>query len=481
MPPPDVVADANKALALALRPPLPGDRVHMLGIGGVGMAGLALLLKSTGWDVTGCDAYPGPLLSWLSTKDIDVTVGHDPVHLARSPRFLVRSPAVSWNEPELLAAVRAGIPVIDRGRLLPELLKARKTIAVAGTHGKTTTACMAAWCLAHAGRPHSYCIGGVSPGLGAVARVDANGWMVVEADESDGTLKHYEPEVAVITSMDLDHVDYFHDQEQVLDVFGTFADNAKTLVIHEDAAATFPSRPTGMVSFGCSERATWRASRISLDADGSSFDLTVDGLSCRSVRLSVPGKHNILNALAAMAAGRTAGLDYDEMIAALNTFQLPKRRYEQVAVGNGIVVISDYAHHPVEIAALLDQARLSGPDRIIAVFQPHRYSRTKAFREQFIDVLSTLDALILVPVYAASEPRVEDGTSDVLLTSCRQRQVAGVELADSVADAWTRLRRIWRKGDLVLIIGAGDVDQIGTWAAEYFSGQSTNQRTEKSS
>lgn len=470
MPPPDAATKGSEiALALASRAPQPGERVHMLGIGGVGMAGLALLLKSNGWDVSGCDAYPGSLLNWLQSKDIPSTVGHDPIHLTPPPTFLVRSPAVSWNEPELQAASRAGLPIVDRGRLLPELLKSRDTIAVAGTHGKTTTSSMVAWLLASAGQPHSFCIGGVCPGLGAVARIETTGWMVVEADESDGTLKYYTPDVGVITSMDLDHVDYFHDEARLHDVFGTFAGNADKLIVPEDETAAFRSRPGGIVSFGFGETAGWRATQVTLTPIGSSWELTVDGAHCGTVILPVPGRHNILNAMAAMAAGQAAGLDIQTMVKAWSTFQLPKRRYEQVAAGNGIRVISDYAHHPVEIAALLDQTRLSCPKRIIAVFQPHRYSRTKAFREQFADVLSTVDALILVPVYSASEPYLADGTSDVLMRSCQHRQMTGVQLADSVVDAWLRLQHVWREEDLVLIIGAGDVDQIGPWAAGYFS------------
>ena len=464
--PRDAALMADETLRAAVRPPTPGDRVHMLGIGGVGMAGLALLLKEKGWDVSGCDAYPGPLLAWLNDLGIPAVVGHDPNHLATQPTLLVRSPAVAWNEPELQAACAAGIPVIDRGRLLPELLKSRPTIAVAGTHGKTTTASMIAWCLAAAGRPHSYCIGGVCPGLGSVARVDTEGWTVVEADESDGTLRYYAPEVAVITSMDLDHVDYFHEPSRLTDVFGAFADNAPSLIVPEHESAAFQAHTGGVVSFGFGEDATWRAVDVVMTATGSQFNVMVAGVHKATVGLSVPGRHNIANALAAMAAGQQAGLTMAEMVAALAAFQLPKRRFELVASGQGIRVISDYAHHPVEISALIEQARLSNPKRIVAVFQPHRYSRTKAFLESFTEVLSTLDEVILAPVYAASEPFIEGGTSDTLFEACRRRGLNKTHNSISVSHAFELLRAVWREGDLVLIIGGGDVDQIGGWAAD---------------
>jgi UDP-N-acetylmuramate--alanine ligase len=448
----------------------------MLGIGGVGMAGLALLLKEKGWQVSGCDAYPGPLLTWLNDLGISAVVGHDPDHLSSALMFLVRSPAVPWSEPELQTAMAAGIPVIDRGRLLPELLKSRPTIAVAGTHGKTTTASMIAWCLAASGRPHSYCIGGVCPGLGSVARVDTEGWTVVEADESDGTLRYYVPDIAVITSMDLDHVDYYNEPSRLNDVFGTFAGQAQKLIVPENEAMAFQTRTGGVVSFGFGEKAAWRAVDVVMTANGSQFDVMVEGAHQGTVCLSVPGRHNIANALAAMAAGQWVGLTMVEMIAALAAFQLPRRRYELVASGQGIQVISDYAHHPVEISALLDQARLSNPKRIVAVFQPHRYSRTKAFRESFAEVLSKMDEVILVPVYAASEPFIEGGTSNELYASCHHRGFRKVQKSTSVRHAWELLRQVWRAGDLVLIIGAGDVDQIGTWAAEMLGLTITNNR-----
>jgi len=441
--------------------------VHMTGIGGVGMAGLALLLQRVGWTVSGCDAYDGPLLTWLRGKGIACAVGHNPQHVESKPDLIVRSPAVQLEEPELRQARDLRIPVVSRGRLLPLLLKNYTSIAVAGTHGKTTTASMIAWILDRVGESTSFCIGGICPGLDAVARAEAGGFMVVEADESDGTLRHYAVDIAVITSMDLDHVDFFAEASSHVQTFSQFArQSGKLIYSGEDALAIAAAagHPAG-ISFGISAAVDVRATDIELGAQRSVFTAHLPGRPPANVVLGVTGQHNVLNALAALAAVDQAGVDLAKAVVALSGFQLPRRRFEVVAKGRGITVISDYAHHPVEIAALLAQARLLNPRRILAVFQPHRYSRTKAFRKEFADVLRSVDELILAPVYAASEPFLEGGTSDDLVPLLVERGMKELKRADSVADAWAKVQATWRKGDLVLVIGAGDVDFIGKWAA----------------
>lgn len=461
----------EEALAVFARGPEPDARIHLLGIGGVGMAGLALLVKSLGWRVDGCDAYPGPLLSWLAGQGIHATVGHGPEHLVPRPAALVRSPAVSWNEPELQEARRAGIPVIDRGRLLPVLLRGRRTVAVAGTHGKTTTASMIAWCLAASGQPVSYCIGGVCPGLDAVARIEPQGWIVVEADESDGTLQYYHPDVGVVTTMDLDHVDYYRDEAAMTAIYRAFAEQSGHVVL--PSAGTGSCRagfPGTAVTFGWDAADGARATGVHLEAGGSTFVAEMAGLAPLTVHLAIPGRHNVSNALAALAAVRMCGVEPEVAARALAAFRLPRRRFETVVDAAGIRVISDYAHHPVEIAALIDQALLLVPRRTLAVFQPHRFSRTRAFRSEFIDVLSRLDHVMLAPVYSASEPFVEGGTSADLQQEAERRGLTRIALSDSLESAWARLRDGLQPGDLVLIIGAGDVDKIGPWAAHHVTG-----------
>ncbi len=436
--------------------------LHMAGAGGVGMAGLALLMRQQGWRVSGCDAAEGSLVPWLRQQGIPVAVGHDPGHLdVDPPDAIIRSPAVVREEAELREAARRGIPVLDRGEVLPVLLRAYRTAAIAGTHGKTTTASMLAWILEKAGRHPSFCIGGVCPNLGMVARAAAMDAMVVEADESDGTLRWYRPDVAVITSVDLDHVDYFPDEAALTGLYRAFA-AASRVVVRPHAA---PALTSSDRTFGLAEGADVQAVGISLSADGSCSTLVIDGAPAGSLVLGVSGEHNVLNALAATAAAQAWSVPVAVVLDALSSFQLPRRRFEEVARGRGLRMISDYAHHPVEIAALLAQARLQKPRRLIGVFQPHRYSRTRAFKKEFAGVLSSLDYLVLAPVYAASEPEMAGGTSRDLYEEFLSPGEGGVELAGSLEEAWSKLNSVAREGDLILLIGAGDVEIIGTWAS----------------
>lgn len=447
------------------------SNVHLVGVGGIGMAGLAVLLRRRGCRVSGCDAVENPLFGWLRPQGIVCTAGHDPAHLENRPEWIVRSPAVSLDHPELLEARRQGIPVVDRGRVLPLLLRQYRTVAVAGTHGKTTTATMVAWILQYSGRPVSYCIGGISPLLGPVARVQPGDLMVVEADESDGTLQYYAPEVAVITNMDLDHVDYYQNEESLRCVYGRFIRQSRIVIIPWGEKERLAPGPTGQrrITYGVSGDADIRADAVEEDADGISFDLVISQQVRGRVRLGVPGRHNLLNALAATAAVLAWGVPAEAIAPALALFRLPRRRYETVALGSGIRVISDYAHHPAEIRALLAQARLGVKGRLVAVFQPHRYSRTKAFKDAFVRELTGLDHLVLVPVYAASEPLVEGGTTLDLLEAFRQQGIHGVVFAENLEAAWSDVCATARAGDVVLVIGAGDVEKIGQWAAAYWN------------
>jgi UDP-N-acetylmuramate--alanine ligase len=445
-------------------------RAHLIGIGGVGMAGVARLLQARGWQVDGCDAGDGALMAWLRGAGIPAVVGHDPAHLIGRPDMVVRTPAVHRDNPEIAAARAAGIPVIERGRLLPLLLDRHTVIAVAGTHGKTTTASMLAWCVRAAGRPCSFCIGGIAPGLDAVAHAEADGIMVIEADESDGTLRDYVVDTAVITTTDLDHVDHFDHPDKLAATYRTFAAAARRLIypVGEARADWYPVEHTGAWSFGLDEAgAMVRAEEVVLAATDSTFTVCEADGGRHPVRLGVPGRHNVANALAAWAALRSHGMEPRDLAAALARFRLPQRRFEQRMTGRGILVISDYAHHPVEIASLLAQTRLARPQRMIGVFQPHRYSRTRYFRDAFAAVLGEMDRVALVPVYAASEPSIAGGTTEDLYRACLARGDGGrVVQRESLEAAWTWLQGEVRRGDVVLIIGAGDVEQVVGWAEQ---------------
>lgn len=437
----------------------------MTGIGGVGMAGLALLLSKTGRKVSGCDASGNSLMRWLEGQGIMCRTGHDPSHLVEEqPGFIVRSPAVSFDEPELREAAARGIPVLDRGEVLPAWLRDRTTAAVAGTHGKTTTASMLAWILEVAGKQPSFCIGGICPNLGAVARLGSGEETIVEADESDGTLALYHADIAVITSMDWDHVDFYKDAESQRAVYRRFAAHSAQVIVPFEEQPGLAGQ--NVITFGFSPEANVRASEVMLRADGSRFRLFMEGQDTGFIELGVSGEHNVRNALAAIAAARLWDTPLEAIFAALRSFRLPGRRFELVACGNGVRVIGDYAHHPVEIDALLAQTRLLESRRMVAIFQPHRYSRTRVFKKAFARSLSTLDAVMLAPVYAASEPPVEGGSSADLFVAVQALMGDRVKLAESLEAAWSWLKHEVREGDLLLVIGAGDVEKVVTWARE---------------
>jgi UDP-N-acetylmuramate--alanine ligase len=440
----------------------PESRVHLMGAGGIGMAGLARLLAAKGLRVTGCDGGAPRTLAWLRRCGIDVVTGHDPAHLD-GVDWAVFSPALAPGHPERAAAEKRGLPLFRRGQVLPVLAETWRTIAVAGTHGKTTTSSMAAHILRACGVDASWCIGGELPPNGSPAGVGASGWLVIEADESDGTLAHYAPEIAVVTNIEFDHMEHFESEAAMTECFRAFIRQARTVVYGaDDPEAARLGRGAGGVSFGLDGDADYRAEVLEAGPGGTRFSAGLPGGRTATVHLPLTGRHNVRNALAALAACETGcGIDMAAACAALGSFALPKRRFEPVTEGRGIRVIADYAHHPTEIRALLDAARQAGAARIWAVFQPHRYTRTQALGPAFPPAFAGVDGVILLPVYAASEPPLAGGTSEDLLDQFRRQGGAPVELAADLPDAADRIQRRWRAGDWVLLVGAGDIEELG--------------------
>ena len=452
-------------------------RAHFVGAGGVGMAGVAFLLRRLGWEVTGCDGSRGPLLDWLAARGIPAVAGHDPAHLEPRPDLVVRTPAVHDDNPELAAARAAGIPVVARGDALAALSARYETYAVCGSHGKTTTSTFLATIL-RAERPADtlWCIGGASAALGGDVAGGEGRLLVAEADESDGTLARYSPAVTVLTNLDLDHVDRFPSVAAFERVFlDCIARTSRALVFGIDhpraAAVAAASRHPRRVSFGFSPAAKWRL--VSCEPDGAgtrSVLRTPDGAEL-PLRLPVPGRHNALNAAAAIAAAAEAGVAPERAVAALErSASLPARRFERIGAPEGFAVVSDYSHHPSEIRALVATARGVPHRRIVAVFQPHRYTRTRTFLEDFPPAFRGVDDLVLCPVYAASESQIPGGTSADLYAAFRAAAAAdtpeGVPpipvpvFAESLDDAFDYLAATIREGDLVLVVGAGDVNSL---------------------
>ncbi len=447
---------------------------HLLGICGVGMAGLALHLKQRGWRVTGCDRVPGAIAKWLAGQGIAVAGEHDPAHMA-GVDLVVRSTAVRPDHPELAAATAAGIPVFRRGIVLAALMSALRpdaveqitSVAVAGAHGKTTVATMIVQVLRRCGLEPAFCIGGEAAVLGGVAGAGAGEVMVAEADESDGTLAVYEPDITVITNIEFDHAECFENIAAMRACFAHLVQHVKQRLIFcrddPEARALCHDRPQ-TVSYGLAPSADWRATRIVESGSSVRFHVTYRGTELGCLVLPVPGRHNVINALAACAVAAEWRLKFADISRALQEFEPPRRRFERVVDSDDLLVISDYAHHPSEVAAVLANLKHIRRTRWLAVFQPHRFSRTRALGPDFARVFQGLDELILAPVYAASEPELAGGTSWDLYAHFRTAGQNRVLCASSLTQAWGYLRGRLARGDGLLIIGAGDVEQLADWA-----------------
>lgn len=463
------MSDTLDALERARHALAHGGVVHCMGVGGVGVAGLARLLAARGFRVSGCDTSSGRLTQALEAAGIPVAVGHDSAHLHPAPDWLIRTAAVSGTHPEVREAARSGVPVNARGEALAAVVGASRGVAICGTHGKTTTTAMAVQAFRAAGLDPSFCIGGEVEALGGVAGVGASEWLVVEADESDGTLAMYEPAVTVITNVDFDHMEHFDGVAAFHAIFASVVEQTRESVCfgRDDAAATrIAGRRPGAVGFGFDPASDIRAENRRVDGLAQEFDVVAFGARVGRVRLPVPGRHNVLNALGAVAAALAAGAAPGPAMESLSRFCPARRRLELFHDGGGIRVYSDYAHHPSEIRALLDAVREGFQyKRLVGVFQPHRYTRTQALGPQFPPAFDGMDRLVLAPVYAASEAPIEGGTSRDLLGEFRRHGGLRVEPAESLESAWQALRADLRPGDLLLVIGAGDVERIAAWAA----------------
>jgi UDP-N-acetylmuramate--alanine ligase len=432
--------------------PLAGRRLHFVGIGGAGMSGLALVAQALGAEVSGSDRADSPYCALLRDAGIEPSIGHDAAHLPEGAEVVV-STAIPDDNSELAAARAAGATVHHRGDLLGELSRLKRSIAVAGAHGKSTTAAMAAHILLESGRDPAFLVGAeVSPG-GPNARWGEGDWIVVEADESDRSFLKLARDVAVVTNIELDHHSTYGSLEDLQGAFAEFAEPAEQRVLGPGLDLPGPG-----VRFGI-EAGDVSAEQVELRPGGSRFEL--DGTT---VELAVPGRHNILNALAAIAACRIAGVADAEAAAALPSFAGAGRRFEDHgATAAGARVVDDYAHHPTEVRATLEAARTLEPRRLVACFQPHLYSRTKALGRDFGKALALADVVVVIDVYPARE-RPEDfpGVSGLMVARAAADAAPGrpVWWLPAMEDAEAMLRDELREGDLLLTLGAGDVDRV---------------------
>ena len=433
--------------------PWEGRRLHFVGIGGAGMSGLALVAAQLGADVTGSDRSAGSSYALrLASAGIGVREGHDAGHVPPDAELVV-STAIPEANPERAEGRRRALRELHRSQLLGELTQLKPTIAVAGTHGKTTTSSMVVHALWRCGLAPSYLVGGEVRSTGTNAAWDAGEWLVVEADESDRSLLALSPRIAVLTNAELDHHTTYASQREVDATFRAFLELAETVVVWDrpELLALAPA-DRRVVAFDVSDP--------QLGPDGSAFEL--DGIH---VEVPVPGAHNARNAVAALEACRAAGADLAAAAGGLRDFAGAVRRFTRLGVTTaGAVVVDDYAHHPTEVRATLEAARTLGARRVVAVFQPHLFSRTWRHAREFGQALALADVVIVCDVYPARE-RAEDfpGVSGRLVAAEAADHAGGREVAwlPALQDAERYLRSTLRDGDLVLTLGAGDVDSLG--------------------
>jgi UDP-N-acetylmuramate--alanine ligase len=432
--------------------------IHFVGIGGIGMSGIAEILNGAGFQVTGCDLKPSAATDLLASRGIAVTIGHDPSHVHGNDLIVITS-AVKGEHAEVDAARVNGIRVLKRAEVLGALVNEKRSIGVAGTHGKTTTSAMISMVLEEAGLDPTILVGGMVRNLRTNAKRGAGEYLVVEADEYDRTFHHLHPEIAVITNIEADHLEYYKTFENILEAFRIYAGGVKPhgVVIgcadDEYVAHLLHHAEPRRVGYGLSENADLRAVNLEFNERGSSFEVPDVGF----FKLFIPGAHNVRNALAAIAVGRELGIDAEVIAAGLAKFLGVDRRFQILGSYHGAVVVDDYAHHPTEIRATLEAARGGYPDRrIVALFQPHLYSRTQDFARDFAEALKIADVPIVAPIYAAREKPVDGMTARIIADAAN-----GVEFLDrGNAEIVNELRRRLRPNDILITMGAGDVHEI---------------------
>src|SRR6202166_1828604 len=447
--------------------------IHFVGIGGIGISGLAEVLANLGYHVQGSDVADSANVRRLRDKGIAVTVGHDAQNLDGADVVVVSS-AVKRDNPELLAARAQRLPVVRRAEMLAELMRLKRCIAIAGTHGKTTTTSLVAALIDAAGFDPTVINGGIINAYGTNARLGEGDWMVVEADESDGTFLKLPADVAIVTNVDPEHLDYFETFDAVQDAFRNFVENVPfygfaVMCIDHPVVQTIVGKieDRRIITYGENPQADARLIDLTPMGGGSSFKVefrdrkTDVAHQIRDLHLPMPGRHNALNATAAIAVAHELGLADDVIRKAIAGFRGVKRRFTKTGEWNGVTIIDDYGHHPVEIAAVLRAARESTNGKIIAVVQPHRFPRLQSLFEEFCTCFNDADTVVVAEVYPAGEAPIEDIDRDHFVLGLRAHGHREVIPLQNAGDLAALVHGHAGRGDLVVCLGAGNITQ---WA-----------------
>jgi UDP-N-acetylmuramate--alanine ligase len=440
-------------------------KIHFVGIGGIGMSGIAEVLLNLGYAVSGSDLKESDTTRRLASLGGRVALGHAATNLAEADVVVISS-AVRRDNPEVLEARRRKIPIIPRAEMLAELMRLKYGVAIAGTHGKTTTTSMAAHLLAHAGLDPTAVVGGKVNGFGSNAKLGKGDYMVVEADESDGSFLRIPPTIAIVTNVDPEHLDHWKTPEALRQGFLDFVNRVPFYGLailchdHPGVQSLLPDVESRYVTYGESQQADYRAEAIEVDGHAVRFDAFRRKEPLGRFEVRMVGRHNALNALAVVALGDEMGIPAPAVRDALAVFQGVQRRFTVRGEAGGVTVVDDYGHHPAEVKATLAGAREAFRRRVVCVFQPHRYTRTRDLLSEFATAFDHADVLLLTDIYAAGEDPIPGATAQSLadaVRACGHRDVTLVPRAELARAARARVR----PGDLVLTLGAGDVTQVG--------------------
>ena len=446
--------------------------IHFVGIGGIGMSGIAEVMHRLGYKVQGSDASDSYVVEKLRKVGIPVSIGHATDNLGDAA-VVVCSTAIKDSNPEIQAAAERRLPRVRRAEMLAELMRMQKTVAVAGTHGKTTTTSMIAALLDSGGVDPTVINGGIINRYGSNARLGKSDWWVIEADESDGSFLRLDGTIAVVTNIDPEHLEHYGTFDRVKDAFVEFIENvpfyglAVLCVDHPEVQNIIGRiRDRRIVTYGFSALADVRADNVTPVPGGTRFDAVILGKDAERRTLSmlvpIPGRHNVQNALAAIAVALELGISDDAIVAAFERFEGLKRRFTKVGEVDGAAIIDDYAHHPTEIRAVLSAAREGGEGRVIAVVQPHRFTRLQALMDEFQNAFNDADVVFVTPVYPAGEEPIEGVDAAALVDGLRAHGHRMVRTVADLDDLCRELRDLAAEGDMVICMGAGDITK---WAA----------------
>ena len=449
-------------------------KLHFVGIGGVGMSAIAEVMLDKGYEISGSDLSESEVVQKLRAKGAVIYKGHAAANV-EGKDAIVLSSAIHQDNPELVQAKKLGLKIFHRSDILAFLLNAAKGIAVAGAHGKTTTSSMISVVLEHAGVDPTILIGGFVDYLNGNAKLGKSDYLVAEADESDGSFLKFYPHIAVVTNIEDDHMDHYGSMENIIKAFIQFVQNldkenglAVLCFDNENIRNIAPQLDRRYISYALEHEADYTAADIVADGPQTTFSVVYKGEKLGAVTLNIPGRHNVLNALATIAVCHKLGLSIEAIAAGFAVFTGTKRRFQTKFRNDDVWIVDDYAHHPTEIQTTIKAARQTNPKRLVVAFQPHRYTRTQLLRKEFGSCFKGADVLILTDIYAASEESIPGVSGRTIVDEVKAQTGVDAVYIEKLADIAPWLEQNRRKGDLIITMGAGNIYTVGETLADGF-------------